>query len=177
MKLRMDKIGTGTLAVEVSADRGHSAIVAACRVGDDSVRVELVAYLTGTASAPDRVVEFCSRWTVHGVAIDPMGGATNMRRLLEGQPGVHLVTPDAAAVRVAHADFLDSAHSRRLTIVENEFITRAMQYLTERQLGGQPVFDRRGAPVDVAPAVAAELALWALENAPLPPQPFALWGS
>jgi hypothetical protein len=38
-----------------------------------------------------------------------------------------------------------------------------MQHLTERQLGAAGV-DRRGAPVDVAPLVAAELAAWGLTD-------------
>jgi hypothetical protein len=41
-----------------------------------------------------------------------------------------------------------------------------MRHLEQRRLGGASAPERRGAPVDVAPAVAAELAAWALETAP-----------
>jgi hypothetical protein len=78
---------------------------------------------------------------------------------------VRLVAPDTAAVKVAYADFRDMAHRRELAVVANDVLSTAMQYLTERTLGGQPVFDRRGAPVDVAPAVAAMLAAWGLLTA------------
>lgn len=132
------------------------------RHGDDRVQVELVAYLAGTATAVDRVVEFCGRWKVLGVVVDPMGGATNLRRPLRERPGLKLAEPDAAAVKTAHADFLDLAHRRELAVVANDILSTAMQHLTERQLSGQPVFDRRGALVDVAPAISAELALWGL---------------
>jgi hypothetical protein len=157
----MDEVGVGLLAVEVAADRGHTSICSACRLPDGRVQVELVAYLTGTATAVDRVVEFSSRWKVLGVVVDPMGGATNLRRPLR-ERRVRLAEPDAAAVKAAHADFLDLAHRRELAVVANDVLSTAMQHLTERQLGGQPVFDRRGAPVDVAPAISAELALWGL---------------
>jgi hypothetical protein len=163
---RMDRIGTGVLAIEVAADRGHSSICSAGRLDDGRVQVELVAYLEGTHTAPERVVEWCGRWKVLGVVVDPMGGATNMRRTLGEHPGVRLLTPDAAGVKVAYADFQDLAHSRRLAVVADNTLSTAMQHLTERTLGGQPVFDRRGALVDVAPAVAAMLAVWGLLAVP-----------
>jgi hypothetical protein len=103
---------------------------------------------------------------VHGVVVDPMGGATNLRRPLTERRAVRLVTPDAAAVKTAHADFLDLAHRRDLAVVANDILSTAMQHLTERQLGGQPVFDRRGALVDVAPAISGELAVWGLLSRP-----------
>ena len=86
-----------------------------------------------------------------------------------------LVEPDAAAVKVAHADFLDLARAKRLAVVANDVLSTAMQHLTERQLGGQPVFDRRGAPVDVAPLVAAELAVWGLRHGPTPNPRSKVW--
>jgi hypothetical protein len=161
----MDQVGVGVLAVEVAADRGHTSVCSACRLPDDRVQVELVAYLTGTATAVDRVAEFCGRWRVLGVVVDPMGGATNLRRPLR-ERRVKPVEPDAAAVKTAHADFLDLAHRRELAVVANDTLSTAMQHLTERQLGGQPVFDRRGALVDVSAAVSAELAVWGLLSRP-----------
>jgi hypothetical protein len=173
---RMDRIGTGTLGIEVSEDRAHTSVVSACRLEDGRVQIELVAYLAGTATAVDRIVELHARWKVLGVVIDPMGGATNLRQPLERQPGVRLLTPATADVKCAHANFLDLAHARRLHPVASAELTSAVQHLAERMLGGQPVFDRRGAPVDVSPAVAAELAVWGLVNAKPPPTPIALWG-
>jgi hypothetical protein len=50
-----------------------------------------------------------------------------------------------------------------------------MRHLEQRRLGGAAGPERRGAPVDVAPAVASELALWALENVPRPAEPWAAY--
>ncbi len=78
-------------------------------------------------------------------------------------------------MKVAHADFLDLAHRLELAVVANDVLSTAMQYLTERSLGGLPVFDRRGAPVDVAPLVAAELAVWGLLHGPEPNPRSKVW--
>jgi hypothetical protein len=168
----MDRVGTGTLGVEVAENRQHTSIVSACRLEDGRVQVELVAYLPGVATAVDRIVELCGRWKVLGVVIDPMGGATNLRQPLRAHPGVHVVEPATADVKVAHADFLDLAHARRLAVVSSETLTAAVQHLSERTLGGQPVFDRRGAVADVSAAIAAELSVWGLQTAPAPREPF-----
>jgi hypothetical protein len=163
------------LAVEVAADRGHTSICSACRLPDGRVQVELVAYPPGVETAVDRVVEFHDRWTVHATVVDPMGGATNLRRPLGEHRRVHLVAPDAAAAKVAHADFVDLARARQLAVVASDVLSTAMQHLTERQLGGMPVFDRRAAPVDVAPLVAAELAVWGLRHGPPPVPRSKVW--
>ena len=174
-RLHMDLVGVGVLAVEVAADRGHTSICSACRLDDGRVQVELVTYLGGTAAAVDRVVELHDRWTVHATVVDPMGGATNLRGPLASWRGVNLAEPDAAAVKVAHADFLDLARARRLAVVANDVLSTAMQHLTERQLGGVPVFDRRGAPADVAPLIAGELAVWGLQYGPKPIPRSKVW--
>jgi hypothetical protein len=175
MRLHLDQVGAGVLAVEVAADRGHTSICSACRLPDGRVQVELVAYLGGTATAVDRVVEFHDRWKIHATVIDPMGAATNLRQPLGERRGVTLVAPDAAAVKVAHADFVDLARAKRLAVAASDVLSTAMQHLTERQLGGQPVFDRRGAPVDIAPLVAAELAVWGLRHGPPPIARSKVW--
>jgi hypothetical protein len=45
-------------------------------------------------------------------------------------------------------------------------LTAAVRHLEQRRMGGATAPERRGAPVDVAPAVAAELAAWALATSP-----------
>jgi hypothetical protein len=168
----MDKVGR-VLAVEVAADRRHASICSACWLDDDRIQIELADYLktlSGTAVVVDRVVEFHQQWKIRGVVVDSMGGATNLRQPLGERRRVQVVTPDAAAVKVAHADFVDLARAKRLAVVANDVLSTAMQHLTERQLGGLPVFDRRGAMVDVAPLVACELAVWGLRHG-APPIP------
>jgi hypothetical protein len=171
----MDKATAVMLGVEVSEDRQHTSICAAGRVGEH-LTYELVAYLEGTAGAVDRLVELHGRWTVLGVVIDPMGGATTLRRPLAGHPGIRVVEPAAADVKVAHGEFIDLHQARQVRHVRRAELDTAIQHLSERTLGGQPVFERRGAPVDVSPATASILAVWGLLNIKPPPRPFALVG-
>jgi hypothetical protein len=171
----MDGATAVVLGVEVSEDRQHTSIAAAGRLGEVLV-YELAAYLTGTAGAVDEVVQLHGRWKVLGVVIDPMGGATTLRRPLGEHPGVQLLEPGAADVKVAHGEFVDLHRARAVKHASQPELDSAVQHLSERLLGGQPVFDRRGAPVDVSPAVASVLAVWGLQNAPEPLEPFALFG-
>lgn len=172
----MDKASTVALGIEVSEDRQHCSIVAAGQLEAGLVLIELVARLEGTAGAVARVVEFHSRWKVLGVVIDPMGGATTLRRPLREAKGVTVVEPTAADIKVSHGEFLDLFLARRIRHARQPDLTVAIQHLSERPLGGTMVFDRRGGgPVDVAPAVAAELAVWGLENAPRPIEPWAAY--
>jgi hypothetical protein len=172
----MDTATAVALGIEVAEDRRHTSICAAGRLEGDLVLIELAAYLEGTASAVGRVTELCGRWPVVAVVVDPMGGATTLRRPLREVPGVKVVEPAAADVKVAHGEFLDLFAARRIRHARQAELTTAIQHLAERTLGGMPVFDRRGAPVDVSPAVAAELATWGLVNAPPKRTPFHLVG-
>jgi hypothetical protein len=171
----MDKATAVVLGIEVSEDRQRTSVCAAGRVGEGLV-YELVAYLAGTAGAVEEIVELHGRWKVLGVVIDPMGGATTLRRPLAEQPGIRVVEPTAADVKVAHGEFVDLHQARQVRHARRAELDAAIQHLSERPLGGQPVFERRGAPVDVAPVIAAELALWGLLNTKPPPKPFALVG-
>jgi hypothetical protein len=171
----MDRATAVVLGVEVSEDRQHTSVVAAGRL-EDVLVYELAAYLTGTAGAVDEIVQLHARWKVLAVVIDPMGGATTLRRPLSEHPGVQVVEPGAADVKVAHGEFIDLHRAKAVKHASRAELDSAIQHLSERTLGGQPVFERRGAPVDVAPAVASVLAVWGLVNAKPTPAPFALFG-
>jgi hypothetical protein len=167
----MDKATAVVLGVEVSEDRERTSICAAGRV-EEVLVYELAAYLQGTAGAVDEILELHGRWKVLGVVIDPMGAATTLRRPLSEHRGVHLVEPTTADVKVAHGEFIDLHRAKAIRHVRRAELDAAIQYLSERTLGGQPVFERRGAIADVAPAVASVLAVWGLVNAKPRPTPF-----
>jgi hypothetical protein len=56
-------------------------------------------------------------------------------------------------------------------------LTTATRHLEQRRLGGASAPERHGAPADVSPAVAAELAVWALLTHEPAEEPFfaAVW--
>lgn len=84
--------------------------------------------------------------------------------------------PTSSDLVVAHGGFLDALAAGRIRHQGQAELTAAVCHLEQRRLSGATAPERRGAPVDVSPAVAAELSVWALENAPRPPKPFALVG-
>jgi hypothetical protein len=170
----MDNATAVVLGVEVSEDRQHTSVVAAGRL-EGGLVYELVAYLTGTPGAVEEITSLHGRWEVLGVVIDPMGGATTLRRPLQAIAGVRVVEPATADVKVAHGEFVDLHRAKAIRHVQRAELEAAIQHLSERTLGGQPVFDRRGGQVDVGPAIASVLAVWGLQNIRPPVKPWAVY--
>jgi hypothetical protein len=157
------------LACEVAEDRQHVSVVAAGRLEGDLVLVELVAYRAGSDPTP-AVLQLQQERTVLAVAVDPHSpGATSIAPLEAA--GVKVTKPSSSDLAVAHGSFLDALAAGRIRHQGQAELTAAMRSLEQRRLGGATAPERRGALVDVAPAVAAELATWALLSAPKIPLP------
>jgi hypothetical protein len=100
--------------------------------------------------------------------VDPHSHAATTIRPLQAA-GVEVTTPISSDLVVAHGGFLDALAAGRIRHQGQPTLTAAMRHLEQRRLGGATAPERRGALVDVAPAVAAELAVWALLNQPAGP--------
>jgi hypothetical protein len=157
------------IALEISEDRQHTSIVAAGRLPDDLVLLELAAYLDGTDPVV-AVLALRQERTVLAVAIDPHSHATTTIGPLE-DAGVKITRPSSVDLVTAHGNFLDLLAAGRIRHQGQPQLTAAARHLEQRRLGGASAPERRGALVDVAPAVAAELAVWALLSAPKIPLP------
>lgn len=162
------------LGIEVSEDRQHCSIVAAGHLDDDLVLLDLVAYLDSTDPVP-AVLRLQGERTVVAVAVDPHSNAATTIKPLEAAK-VTVLKPTSSDLVVAHGTLLDALAAGRVRHQGQQQLTAAARHLEQRRLGGASAPERRGAPVDVAPAVAAELAMWALENAPSKPVFFGMWG-
>ena len=152
------------IALEISEDRQHCAIVAAGHLPGDLVLLELAAYLDGTDPLA-AVLALQRERTVLAVAIDPHSHATTAIGPLEGA-GVRITRPSSVDLVTAHGNFLDLLAAGRIRHQGQTQLTAAARHLEQRRLGGASAPERRGALVDVAPAVAAELAVWALLTVP-----------
>jgi hypothetical protein len=161
------------LALEIAEDRQHTSIVAAGRLPTDLVLVELVAYLDSTDPV-GTVLELQAKRTVLAVAVDPHSNAATTISPLEAA-GVTVTRPTSVDLVVAHGRFLDELAAGRIRHQGQAELTAAVRHLEQRRLGGATAPERRGALVDVAPAVAAELAVWGLLNAPAPQAFMATW--
>ena len=157
------------IALEISEDRQHCSIVAAGHLPGDLVLLELAAYLDGTDPLAT-VLQLRQERTVLTIAIDPHSHATTAIGPLE-DAGVKITRPSSVDLVTAHGNFLDLLTAGRIRHQGQPQLTAAARHLEQRRLGGATAPERRGALVDVAPAVAAELAAWALLSAPKIPLP------
>jgi hypothetical protein len=157
------------LALEVSEDRRHTSVVAAGHLEADLILLELAAYLDG-ADPTAAVLELRRTRTVLAVVVDPHSHAATCIRPLEAA-GVQVKRPASGDVAEAHGLFLDSLSAGRIRHQGQAELTAAMRHLEQRRLGGATAPERRGALVDVAPAVAGELAVWGLLTTPKIPEP------
>jgi hypothetical protein len=159
----------GAIALEISEDRQHTSIVAAGHLEDDLVLLELACYLDHTDPVAT-VLQLREQRTLRVVTVDPHSHAATAIGPLEAA-GVTVTKPTSSDLVVAHGGFLDALAAGRIRHSGQAELTRAMRHLAQRRLGGASAPERRGALVDVGPAVAAELAAWALLSAPKIPLP------
>jgi hypothetical protein len=152
------------IALEISEDRQHTSIVAAGHLPDDLVLLELAGYLDG-ANPLEAVLALREERTVLAIAVDPHSNAATTIGPLEAA-GVTVARPTSVDLVVAHGRFLDELAAGRIRHQGQSQLTAAARALEQRRLGGATAPERRGALVDVSPAVAAELAVWALLCAP-----------
>ena len=151
------------LGIEISEARDHVSICAAGYIDGGFILVELAAYLDG-ADPVAEVARLCGERTVHAVALDPRSPAATAVAPLE-DAGVYLIELSTHDVAVAHGGFVDALAAGRLRHSGQPELTTAIRHGHQRRLAGATAWERRGAPVDVSPAVAAEIAVWALLDA------------
>jgi hypothetical protein len=162
-------ITQAAMALEISEDRLHTSIVTAGRLRDGLVLVDLAAYLNGTDPVA-AVKRLQKDLQLMAVVIDPHSHAATAVRPLEAA-GVTVTRPASGDIAEAHGLFLDSLAAGKVRHLGQPELSAAMRHLEQRRLGGATAPERRGSAVDVGPAVAAELACWALLTIKPPPLP------
>jgi hypothetical protein len=126
--------------------------------------------LTGPTGTVAEVLRLRAARTVRAMILDPRSGSSNLIKPLRDAK-VRVVEPSPNDVAAAYGEFLDRVASGALRHVPSPELDAAIRAGTERRLSGATAWDRRTAgPVDVAPAVAAELAVWGLLTVPPPPR-------
>jgi hypothetical protein len=150
--------GEIALAIEISEDRKHAAIVAAGREKDGTrVVVDLVWY-DHPRDAVTRLAALNVKHDPVAVVVDPRSQAGTLLRPL-AEAGVFVTQPATADVAVAHGNFLDLVNDGRLAHLNQPPLTSAVQAAQQRPLAGAQALERR-LQVDQSPLQAAELACW-----------------
>jgi hypothetical protein len=162
-------LATVALALEISEDRQHTSLVTAGRLRDGLVLVDLAAYLDDTDPVA-AVQRLRKEQELAAVVIDPHSHAATAIRPLEAA-NITVTRPNSGDIAEAHGLFLDELAAGRIRHLGQPELSSAMRHLEQRRLGGATAPERRGALVDVSPAVAAELACWALLTIKPPPLP------
>jgi hypothetical protein len=162
-----------TLGVEISEARDHVSVAAAGWVDGGFILVELASYMSGTDPTYE-VLRLRRECTVTAVALDPRSpAATALGPLIAA--GVAVTELSTHDVAVAHGEFVDAVRAGVLRHTGQEQLTAAIRHGEQRRLGGATAWERRGAPVDVSPALAAEIAVWMLQHAPAPIPRSKVW--
>jgi hypothetical protein len=153
------------LGIEVSEDRDRTSIAAAGYIdgGSEFILVELAQYLDGTDPVGE-VLRLQAERTVTAVALDPRSpSATAVEPLKAAR--VDLTELSTHDVAVGHGEFVDMVRAGLLRHTGQAELTAAIRHGEQRRLAGATAWERRGTAVDVSPALAAEIAVWALRHA------------
>jgi hypothetical protein len=159
------------LGIEVSPSRERTWMARAAHA-DARVVVELLDSFPGTANVVEAVEIAWSEWQVDSVGVDPSSpSATLVDPLIHCGMPVKLASANGMAV--AHGKFRDLLGADRLRVRGNQALDEAVRVAQERRLSGAFAVERYSGP-DMAPLVASELAVWALDDDPEGQQP-GIW--
>jgi hypothetical protein len=165
-----NQVEEAAIGIEVSEDRRHTSVVTAGRLPGEHVLLRLAHYLTGTDPVAAVLELHDDLVVVVATVVDPRSFGATVIRPLEAA-GLDVTRPSSGDLAEAHGLFLDSLDAGRVRHQRQQELTAAMRHLDQRRLGGASGPERRGSPVDIGPAVAAELATWGILVSPKPYDP------
>lgn len=145
------------MGVEVAADRRQTWV---CQAGVNwagHVVVRLLDPLDGSLVA-GQITRLWERLPSPVVGIDPRSPSATLVEPLQAE-GVPLKLADARGMATAHGHLLDLLAAGRLRVRGHQALDAAARQAVGRRLAGGEAVDRYSGP-DLAPLVAAELAVW-----------------
>ncbi|MFD6024549.1 terminase [Streptomyces griseoluteus] len=162
------------LALDVSQDRKHAAIAAACRRPDGRTHLEVVAYRPGTDWVVPAVARLCSLWKPVAVAV--ASGGAPAASLIDDLVAAGIDVPkdkdepqrgDLAVMRSgdvteACGQLADAFNQGTIRHLDQVPLTAAVNGARTRRVGDAWTLDRTNSLVDISPLAAATFARWAL---------------
>lgn len=147
------------LAFDVSPER-HTAIAIAGRNQDDLWHVEIQECKHGTRWAPERIAEMVDSGDVEEVVCDGVGPAASLVVVLDDL-GVKVETVNAPEHGQACGRLVDMVNDETLAHLGSAELRDAIRGARSRPLGDSWAWSRKHSSVNIAPLVAATLALGA----------------
>lgn len=152
------------LAVDVSPSR-WSAIAIAGHTDEGMAHVEVPEFRSGTDWVVERVAEILASWGIPGVHLDPTGPAGALLPDLQAR-GVEVYLTGARDMAQACGLFFNAVSDGNLRHLDDPNLNAALEVAQRRPLGDAWAWARRRSVGDIAPLVAATLAVRAAQ---LPP--------
>jgi hypothetical protein len=159
MRIGTVKIAWVAAGIEITADRKQTWVALAGVAESRRVVVDLADPLPG-ADATAAIVGLWEHFGLDRLAVDPRSPTSTLVEPLQAQ-GMPLRLADTIAVATAHGRFADYLYADRLRIRGHNALSEAVRAAESRKLAGATAIDRYAA-TDMAPLMAAELAVWAL---------------
>ncbi|WP_347351734.1 hypothetical protein [Intrasporangium sp.] len=149
------------LGIDTSNDRTSTAVVVA-RWGRSVTGAERLVTQMHRFAGPAPLAQVLDLYGDGGleVAVDGVGHMQSFCDVLRGQ-GVRVLPLTAQDRAAATACLKDALNDRAVAVPRDPALAKAVQHAQERDLVGGSTLDKRRSPVDVAPLVALELAVWA----------------
>lgn len=166
-----DRPADVTFALHVNRARTYAAVLYAGRRHDGRIQVGIADFRPGTAWTVARMVELKQKWNPLAIAVDTKSESLLLDLDKAGiRPSVDpddpkrgdLIVPGAADVAAAYGLFVDAARHDQLRHRDEPPMNTAIAGADIRKLAGGSTWDD-GSAVEVAPLIAATLALWAFE--------------
>jgi hypothetical protein len=151
-----------TAGVEVAASR-RATWVALCGVSKRTKRVHVhVGDPLGGTAVTGQLVALWEAHDLDGFALDPRSPSSTLVDPLKAE-GMTVRLADAIGVATAHGMFADLLFADRLRLTGHPALDQAAHAAEARRLAGQAAIERYAAgDVEMAPLLAAELAVWML---------------
>lgn len=158
-----DRVAFG---VDVSWDRATASITVAAQRDDGRVHLELVAQGEGTAWVAKWLSERVPVWNPVGVAVQGTGApVSSIADDIEAAVGTPLMARvDGQQLGASCAGMFDAVAGGVVVHTNQPQMTDAARFAATRPVGDSWLFDRKKSPVDIAPLMAATVALHALRT-------------
>lgn len=157
-------IAVGAFAIEVSLDRGQSAIGMAGPRSDGLMHVESLEKKRGTGWVVARAIELNNAHGPTVFVVDGGGPANSLITDLE-MAGLKVIVAQTKDVGVACADLIDAIDQRTLRHGPQAALRQAVAGAKKRPVGdGAFAFGRKASGVEIADLQAVALAHWAATN-------------
>jgi phage terminase large subunit-like protein len=156
--------GARALALDVSPDRQRACIAAAADLGQGRVLVEILEERKGVDWVVAEMASLVHEHKPDAVVVDSAGQAQTLIPALQAAR-VSVKQPAFKDMISACGAFFDAFHEGRLVHRDQPELNAAISGAKQRQVGDAWAWARRAPRANVAPLVAATLAMWGVAEA------------